>query len=125
MKLLYFLSCCIALLLLGCEKDPDFPRETLPELGNSGAIASITTTSAISSGYVVSSGGALITARGICWSSSGTPTINNNKTVEPGGLGNFTSQLKGLTTRTVYYVRAYATNSVGTAYGPTLSFITR
>ena len=123
MKLLYFLLCCIA--LLSCEKDPDLPEEMLPELGNSGAVTSITTTTAISSGYVVSAGGALITARGICWSTSSSPTINHNKTVEPGALGNFTSQLKGLSTRTLYYVRAYATNTVGTAYGPTLSFITR
>ena len=55
--------------------------------------------------------------RGVCWSTSQNPTINDNKTTDGSGTGSFTSQLTGLSRNTIYYVRAYATNSAGTSYG--------
>ena len=65
-----------------------------------------------------------VTARGICWSTSANPTLANS--FSPNGTGNgiFSSNLSGLTPNTTYYVRAYATNSVGTAYGNEISFTT-
>jgi uncharacterized protein (TIGR02145 family) len=61
-------------------------------------------------------------ARGVCWSTSPNPTLSDSYTVDSSGLGSFTSNLVGLTDNTTYYVRAYATNSVGTAYGNAVSF---
>jgi hypothetical protein len=89
-------------------------------------ISSITTNTAISGGNISNDGGATITVRGVCWSSSTTsPTIAlSTKTANGSGTGNFSSNITGLLTRTTYYVRAYATNSVGTSYGQTISFTT-
>jgi uncharacterized protein (TIGR02145 family) len=88
------------------------------------AITGITATAAVSGGNITSDGGATITARGVCWNTSQNPTVNNNKTTSGTGPGIFVSNITGLTSGTVYYVRAYATNSTGTAYGNELSFTT-
>ena len=88
------------------------------------AISSITETSASSGGNVTSDGGLSVTVRGVCWSISPNPTTADSKTTDGSGTGSFTSSLTGLTPNTLYYVRAYATNSVGTSYGNQLSFTT-
>jgi hypothetical protein len=85
------------------------------------AIADITATSG---GNVISDGGASVTARGVCWSTSANPTIANSHTTDGTGTGVFVSSLTGLLRETTYHVRAYATNSVGTSYGNDLSFLT-
>ena len=54
---------------------------------------------------------------GVCWNTSGNPTASDPKTTDGSGTGSFTSNIAGLTAGTVYYVRAYATNSAGTGYG--------
>ena len=88
-------------------------------------VSSITLTSAVSGGNIVSDGGGAITQKGICWATTTNPTISSpTKTTEGSGNGNFTSNLTGLTPGTIYYVRAYATNSAGTAYGNEVSFST-
>ena len=86
------------------------------------AITSITATSASSGGNISSDGGASVTARGVCWSTTATPTTLNSKTTDGTGSGSFTSSITGLSSGTIYYVRAYAVNSAGTAYGNELSF---
>ncbi len=88
------------------------------------AITSITGTSATSGGNVTSEGGATITAYGVCWSTSANPTTATSKTTDGAGTGTFTSSITGLTAGTTYYVRAYATNSIGTSYGNEISFTT-
>ena len=85
-------------------------------------ISSITNTTATSGGNITSDGGAMVTARGVCWSTSKNPTINDNYTIDGTGGGIFTSNITGLTAGATYYLRAYATNSVGTAYGNEVSF---
>jgi uncharacterized protein (TIGR02145 family) len=81
-------------------------------------VSSITSTTASSGGNITNDGGAAVTARGVVWSTSQNPTIAlTTKTVDGTGTGSFTSNLTGLSPGTVYYVRAYATNSAGTAYG--------
>jgi uncharacterized protein (TIGR02145 family) len=75
-----------------------------------------------SGGNVVNDGGAPITGRGVCWSSKPHPTITGNATTDNTGTGTFTSTLSLLAANTIYYYRAYATNSFGTAYGNELSF---
>ncbi|MBP5412329.1 MAG: T9SS type A sorting domain-containing protein [Bacteroidales bacterium] len=89
------------------------------------AVSNITSTSAISGGNVTNDGGAIVTARGICWSTSSNPTISNSHTTNGSGTGSFTSNMTGLSAGTTYYVRAYATNSVGTAYSSQVSFTTQ
>ena len=88
------------------------------------AITSITTTYATSGGNITSDGGSPITARGVCWSTSQNPTIANSKTVNGTGSGTFTSNPIGLLPGTTYYLKAYATNDIGTAYGNQLTFTT-
>jgi hypothetical protein len=88
------------------------------------AITSITKTTASSGGNITNDGEAPITARGVCWSTSRTPTIADSKTNEGQDTGSFASSIAGLTSNTTYYVRAYAINSVDTSYGQQLSFTT-
>ncbi len=96
---------------------------SLPTLTTT-AITSITDTTATSGGNVTSDGGATVTARGVCWSTTTNPVATGNHTTNGAGTGIFTSNITGLSASTVYYVRAYATNSVGTAYGNELTFTT-
>ena len=88
-------------------------------------ITNIKTNSARSGGNVSSDGNGTVTARGICWSTSQNPTIEDNKTTDGTGVGSFTSNLSNLEYNTTYYVRAYATNEVGTSYGEEVSFTTK
>ena len=87
-------------------------------------VSNIMATSATSGGNVTSDGGSTVTARGVCWSTSQNPTVNNSHTIDGNGTGSFTSSITGLTAGITYYVRAYATNSAGTAYGEQRSFVT-
>lgn len=87
-------------------------------------ISNITFKSATGGGEVLSDGGAPVIARGVCWGAAPSPTITDGHTIDGIGLGAFTSGLTGLTGNTTYYVRAYATNSVGTTYGNEVSFTT-
>ena len=93
--------------------------ETLP-------VTNITSTTAQSGGNVIDDGGVPVTSRGVVWSTSPNPTIENNVgyTTDGVGLGEFTSTLTGLTPETIYYVRAYANNGVGAGYGQQEDFIT-
>ena len=97
--------------------------ESLPTV-TTAAVSNIGTTTATGGGNVTSDGGATVTARGVCWSTSHTPTTANAHTTNGSGTGAFTSTLTNLTPNTTYYVRAYATNSMGTAYGNEVSFTT-
>lgn len=88
------------------------------------AISNITTNSAQSGGNATFDGGSPIIERGICWSTSPNPTTANSHTTNGVGTGAFVSNLEGLTNGTLYYIRAFATNSLGTAYGNEISFTT-
>ena len=87
--------------------------------------SSVTAISAVSGGNITSDGGSNVTARGICWSKSPNPTIADSKTTDGQGIGTYSSSMTGLELYTMYYVRAYATNSVGTSYGNEISFRTQ
>ena len=94
-----------------------------PTLSGTSAISTISRYGASSGGTITSNGGATITASGVCWSStSNTPTIVDTKTTDGLPAGTFTSTITGLTAGVTYHVRAYATNSVGTGYGPVQTF---
>lgn len=85
---------------------------------------SISSTTAISGGTITSTGTSPVVANGVCWGTVANPTTANSKTVDGIGLGMFTSAITGLTSSTIYHIRAYATNSTGTAYGLDLTFTT-
>jgi uncharacterized protein (TIGR02145 family) len=91
-----------------------------------GQIISITQTSAQSGGNIISEGESLVTARGVCWSTNPNPTVDlPTKTSDGSGIGTYSSNLTGLTPGTKYYLRTYATNSLGgTTYGTEISFKT-
>ncbi len=96
---------------------------TLPTISTS-PINSISVYSAISGGNVTSDGGSPVSQRGICYSTSSNPSTANSKILSGAGIGSFSSTLTGLNPNTTYYVRAYAVNNYGTAYGEVLSFNT-
>ena len=90
------------------------------------AVSNITGTSATGNGNIILISNPSITQHGICWNTSGNPTINDNKTLEGNMLttGTYSSSLTNLLSNTTYYVKAYATNSLGTVYGSEVSFTT-
>ena len=88
------------------------------------SVTEIVFNSATCGGRVSAEGDSAVTARGVCWSTSQYPTVADNHTVDGAGLGDFTSHLTGLLSSTTYYVRAYATNSLGTVYGEQRVFST-
>ena len=80
-------------------------------------VTNITYHSAVSGGTVTNDGGAAVTARGVCWSTTPNPTLLDSYTTDGSGLGTFTSLATPLLPSTQYYLRAYATNLAGTGYG--------
>lgn len=88
------------------------------------AVSSITPTSASCGGFVADDGGYPVAQRGVCWSKTMQPTISNAHTADGVGLGAFVSSITGLDPGTTYYVRAYASNVNGVAYGEQVSFTT-
>ena len=87
-------------------------------------ISEMTCASAWSGGNVTDDGGAYVTARGVCWSLLPDPTTNDSHTKDGVDMFRFTSHITGLLPGTVYHVRAYAVNSIGTGYGENLTFKT-
>jgi uncharacterized protein (TIGR02145 family) len=98
-------------------------KEMAPSITTS-SISNITAITATSGGSITDEGNSTITSRGVCWSTATTPTISDSKTTDGLGVSSYSSSLTGLNAVTVYYVRAYATNSVGTGYGTAISFRT-
>jgi hypothetical protein len=87
-------------------------------------VSSVSGRSAVAGGNVTSDGRLELSARGICYGITPYPTIESTHTFEGTSVGSFTSKLENLEPKTVYYVRAYATNSKGTSYGEQMFFVT-
>lgn len=81
------------------------------------APGAVTINAVSSGGEITNDGGAPVTARGVCWATTENPSLSNSRTTDGSGSGSFTSSITGLASNTTYYIKAYATNSVGTAYG--------
>ncbi len=118
----FFLLAAISVILLftGCvtENPALLPVLTTTEVTN------ISHNSAVSGGVISSDGGSIVTERGVCWSTSGTPKVSDNKTTDGGGVGTFASTITGLKPATIYYVRAYAKTKEGIGYGSAYQFKT-
>jgi hypothetical protein len=115
------------MIVSGCNKkddDNNTPASQVPVL-TTGVVSNIAQTTAISGGNVTSQGTSAVSVRGVCWSISANPLTSDAHTTDGSGTGIFTSSLAGLTPNTPYYVRAYATNGSGTAYGNLLNFTTQ
>lgn len=107
-----------SLIFLSCQKKP------VPPVISTTTATEISTVSAVSGGNITNDGGAPIISKGICWNTTTDPTIAHSKTSENGESLSFTSNITQLIPSTLYYVRAYATNSAGTSYGKSESFKT-
>lgn len=111
MKKNVFILIVFAISLISCKPEIEKPTvitESVEEITEN--VVKVT-------GYVSDDGGSDVTERGICWNTEGDPEIIDNRTVEGSGLGAYTSEIRDLDPNTNYYVRAYATNEAGTAYG--------
>lgn len=104
--------------------DISFTTSAVVPTVTTAAVSSFTRTSAITGGNVTNSGGAAVTAKGVCWSTSTGPVATGSHTTDGTGTGSFTSTITALSPNTTYYYRAYATNSAGTAYGVENHFTT-
>lgn len=134
-----FIICLIYLLLQSCSSDSSVsnnPTVENPKPGSpiiktipivtTNTFSNITLTSASGGGNITSDGGDPVSSRGVVWNETVDPTIIYNlpKTTDGVGVGIFSSSLTKLKPSTKYYAKAYATNSVGTAYGNEISFTT-
>ncbi|HQZ76313.1 MAG TPA: DUF1566 domain-containing protein [Chitinophagaceae bacterium] len=120
-------SLFFAVFCTSCSKnDGGTPSPNNPELPtvSTTAATNITATTAESGGNVSSEGSSPVTARGVCWNQVAVPSTAGPHTVDGSGTGTYTSSVTGLNPNTAYSVKAYATNSVGTAYGNSVLVIT-
>ncbi|NPA35752.1 MAG: hypothetical protein GXO47_02775 [Chlorobi bacterium] len=102
----------------------DIPSSVVFPTVTTTSVTNITANGATSGGTITDTGGAEVTARGVCWSANQNPTVSDSKTVDGEGDGQFQSQLDNLNSGMVYYIRAYATNSSGTGYGEQVTLTT-
>ncbi|HKL66961.1 MAG TPA: fibrobacter succinogenes major paralogous domain-containing protein, partial [Bacteroidales bacterium] len=100
------------------ERNPDLPAVT------TSTVLDIDSYTAVSGGEISDQGSSEVLLRGVCWSVSTNPTIDDEYTEDGAGTGTYTSNITGLYSGTTYYVRAFASNSYGIAYGNELSFTT-
>jgi len=124
-------SLSVIALLSGCVKGGNTASPaSVATITTNSFIANLTSTTAQSGGIITSNGGANILNAGVCYSSSNqTPTTANSFTIDTlsfdnAGTKTFTSKITSLLPSTTYYLRAYATNSAGTAYGNVVKFTT-
>ena len=106
------------------SSNPCVGAGSAPTVTTTDAATVITSNSATSGGNVTADGGSAISARGIVYGIAVTPTLANTIVTVAGTTGAFVANLSSLTAGTLYYIRAYATNAVGTTYGPQVSFTT-
>ena len=109
---------------LTISSDQTFTTAPSSPILTTAAVTSITGVSATGGGNISFDGGSPVTARGVCYGTSTAPTLANGYTTNGAGTGSFSSPISGLTNSTLYYVRAYATNSLGTTYGNEVTFST-
>jgi hypothetical protein len=126
-NLIKILAILISILVFcSCNKEETEQEViTYPTILTSSA-TEITRTTAVTGGSITSDGGSNIIARGVCWRANAVPTLGHYRNTYDGkGMGSFISVITELSPNTTYFIRAYATNSLGTEYGDTISFTTQ
>ena len=119
MKRIYLIFVLFAMTMVSCV--PEAEKATV----ETRKVTDVTSNSARVVCNVSDDGGAEVSSRGVCWDILGNPTIETASSMVAGsGIGNYECEIDGLESNTTYYVRAYATNSVGTSYGEEKSFNT-
>ena len=121
LKHFYLVILTGSVFLFGCTKDE---LGKLPIVSTESNISDITATTAKSGGNISDDKGEAVIKCGVCWSTSNSPTIKDSISINSTINGKYISQLRNLTPKTLYYVRAYATNRFGTAYGESFNFTT-
>jgi uncharacterized protein (TIGR02145 family) len=126
-KLVYVVLILAA--VIACKKSAVRDLQTPPQTVNPPTVkttapSSITASAANSGGTISSDGGSVVTRKGVCWSAKHNPTISDQKTTDSSGFGTFVSKITGLSPGSTYYIRAYATNIAGTAYGDEIQMTT-
>lgn len=116
-----FLIGIILAFFIGCKKET---KEDLPSISTLPVIR-ITATTAACGGEFTGASDESVSEKGVCWSTSPTPTISNHKTSDGTGASYFNSLITGLTPNTRYYARAFASNGTATGYGREYSFVTQ
>jgi len=122
MKIAFLLSLSFLTISLfyGCQKEE---QASMPIISTT-AVTNITVVSMTSGGNITSDGGATVTSRGLYWGTTVNPTSSDSTTNDGDGVGQFISNITSLTSYKVYHIRAFAINSVGTAYGADILFST-
>ena len=119
----------VSLFVLSCSSDdsgsssPDPQMTTIPTL-TTGEISQITANSAAATVNISNDGGGTLLRKGLCWDIEPNPTISDSRTEEDTNDSNFSSTITNLMPNTLYYVRAYASNSAGVGYGAERTFTT-
>lgn len=122
--LVFNLIVLLLMLINACKKDNTTESKPVPVL-TTNDVTRVSNSYGISGGWVSDAGGGLVTASGVCWSTSPGPTVNDSKTQDNyTNLGYFISYFSGLSPNTTYYLRAYATTDAGTGYGNEIEFKT-
>ncbi|NNM24014.1 MAG: hypothetical protein HKO54_10725, partial [Flavobacteriaceae bacterium] len=120
-----FLATIVFFIVASCKKDennsPDPEEQNLASIFID-PISNISGDIAYSGGDIVDNGGSPIDLKGLCWSTSPNPTIDDQRTNKGSGDEDFTAEIFPIEFNTIYYVRAFATNGVGTAYSDEISF---
>ena len=116
-----FLLLTVTIFSVSCTKEENIK---LPIVSTESTTSNITATTAQSGGSITDTKGEIVIAHGVCWSINSNPTIKDSITKETNETGKYISQLHSLLPNTQYFLRAYATNHFGTAYGDIISFKT-
>jgi outer membrane protein assembly factor BamB len=118
----YFLV--VIILSISCNKKQDNQTANeLPSITTINAFA-ITATTGSSGGIIIDHGTSSISEKGICFNTTGIPTTSNSIVLSVSSSDSFTIELTNLIPNTNYYIRSYAKNSAGTAYGNQVILLT-
>jgi len=111
---------------VSAQEPPDpVETDTLAPFVTTVGVSGVTSSTAVVNCEVTGNGGATVTERGVVYSTTNTvPTLGDSKQIIGNGNGVYSQTLTGLTGGTTYYLRAYATNIIGTSYGTAISFTT-
>lgn len=126
MKINFYKIIFLAVILVAsCQKSDPTPDDvkTLPTLSTAD-VSNVSNTTVSTGGEIITAGNTAIISKGVCWGTNSNPVISGNKVEGGAGTGAFVCNIIGLTPRTTYHIRSYATNTGGTAYGSDISFTT-